>query len=216
MLKYADEFLNGITMYRLMLYELILLLFVAVFLSFLKVLPFEPVNLIFQASILISVCWGANKIFAHLFKAPANLESTYITALILFLIINPVRSYQEAVILVVVGVLAMASKYILATGKKHIFNPAAFAVFATALVLNYSAGWWIGNIWMAPFVILGGILTVRKLKRFDLVISFFCTSLAVFLFFAVWRGNSFLAFFSSYSGSSCIFLTSLKYVTYVR
>ena len=195
MLKYADEFLNGITMYRLMLYELILLLFVAVFLSFLKVLPFEPVNLIFQASILISVCWGANKIFAHLFKAPANLESTYITALILFLIINPVRSYQEAVILVVVGVLAMASKYILATGKKHIFNPAAFAVFATALVLNYSAGWWIGNIWMAPFVILGGILTVRKLKRFDLVISFFCTSLAVFLFFAVWRGNSFLAFF---------------------
>ena len=73
MLKYADEFLNGITMYRLMLYELILLLFVAVFLSFLKVLPFEPVNLIFQASILISVCWGANKIFAHLFKAPANL-----------------------------------------------------------------------------------------------------------------------------------------------
>ena len=195
MLKYADEFLNGITMYRLMLYELILLLFVAVFLSFLKVLPFEPVNLIFQASILISVCWGANKIFAHLFKAPANLESTYITALILFLIINPVRSYQEAVILVVVGVLAMASKYILATGKKHIFNPAAFAVFATALVLNYSAGWWIGNIWMAPFVILGGILTFRKLKRFDLVISFFCTSLAVFLFFAVWRGNSFLAFF---------------------
>ena len=63
----------------------------------------------------------------------------------------------------------MASKYIFTIEKKHIFNPAAFAVAVTALAFGQTASWWIGgNIPMMAFVIVGGLLVMRKIQRFDL------------------------------------------------
>lgn len=87
-------FLDGITMYRLMLYSLITLLIVAVVLSFLKILPFDTISLLFSAVFLIVTTWVNNKIFAKVFKVPTNLESVYITALILTLIITPVGNLR--------------------------------------------------------------------------------------------------------------------------
>jgi ferredoxin-NADP reductase len=66
----------------------------------------------------------------------------------------------------------MASKYIVAMRGKHIFNPAAFAVALTYFTINQSASWWVGDAPMLPFVLVGGLLVVRKMRRFDLVFSF--------------------------------------------
>ena len=71
----------------------------------------------------------------------------------------------------------MASKYIVAINKKHLFNPVAFAVAVTALTINQTASWWVGNAPMLPFVLIGGLLVVRKIRRFDLVLSFFFAAL---------------------------------------
>ncbi|TGQ26498.1 RnfABCDGE type electron transport complex subunit D, partial [Mesorhizobium sp. M00.F.Ca.ET.216.01.1.1] len=38
-----------------------------------------------------------------------------------------------------------------------------------------------GNVWLLPLVLLGGILVVRKLRRFDLVATFFGVALATIL-----------------------------------
>ena len=68
------------------------------------------------------------------------------------------------------SIWAMASKYVFAVDRRHIFNPAAFGVAASALLLNQPATWWIGgNLAMLPLVVVGGVLLVRKLRRFDLV-----------------------------------------------
>ncbi|NDE68258.1 oxidoreductase [bacterium] len=117
-----------------------------------------------------------NSVFAWAFNAPTNSESVYITALILVLIISPIASPHDTLffsLAVWASVWAMASKYIFAIGKKHMFNPAALAVAITALALEQSASWWVGTSIMAPFVLIGGILLVRKLIRADLVVSFF-------------------------------------------
>jgi len=51
---------------------------------------------------------------------------------------------------------------------------AAFAVALTALTINQSATWWIGgNLPMLAFVILGGLLITRKIRRGDFVLAFF-------------------------------------------
>ena len=64
----------------------------------------------------------------------------------------------------------MASKYIFTIGRKHIFNPAAFSVALSALILGQSATWWIdGNLVLLPCA-LGGLLIVRKSA--DLISSF--------------------------------------------
>ena len=94
---------------------------------------------------------------------PTNVESTYISALILALIITPLQSYNDLWFLGWAAVLAMASKYILGIKGKHLFNPVAFAVALTYFTINQSASWWVGNATMLPFVLVGGLLVVRKI-----------------------------------------------------
>ncbi len=172
MLKQIDDILNRITMYRLIVYYLAALLLTALILCYLKRLPFDPLDLLFTVAFLIAVCWLTNTIFARTFRVPANVESAYISALILALIIDPSKPSSQLWFLIWVGVLAMASKYILAIKRKHIFNPVALAVAVTALTINQSATWWGGTGWMLPVVAIGGFLIVRKTQREKLVIAF--------------------------------------------
>lgn len=176
-----------------MLYFLICLTAVATVLSFFKVLPFNFLNIIFSAVFITVVCSLTNKVFSKVFKVPTNLESVYITALILALILTPSRNSQDLILLAAVAFLSQISKYLVAIKKKHIFNPAAFGVALSALVLNYGASWWIGNRWMVFFVILGGFLIVRKIQRFNLVFSFFITYLVVILVNSVLKGNDLIS-----------------------
>ncbi len=182
MIKFIDDFLNGITMYRLMLYYLICLVGIAVILSLFGLLPFSPFSLIFSSLFLVILSWAANTLFAAIFRASTNIESAYISALILSLIVTPINFPSQLLFLFLLAVFAMASKYILAINKKHLFNPSALSVALTAVALGKGASWWIGTSSMTPFVVLGGLLILRKIQRFSLAISFTLIALAGILF----------------------------------
>src|SRR5574338_11055 len=92
MFVFIDNFLDQITMYRLVLYELIGLLIVAVVFGFLNILPYSSGSILFSVGVLLFVSLVANAVFAYVYKAPTNIESAYITALILALIITPFRN----------------------------------------------------------------------------------------------------------------------------
>jgi len=193
-MKVIDDFLNGITMYRLMFQFLVILLIIAVAYSFLGILPFNPISLILTSLFFVGVCWVANTWLSKIFKAPTNFESVYITACILSLIISPFKSINELPIFFGIAVIAMASKYILAINKKHLFNPSAVAVALTAIFLNFEATWWVGQMAMAPWVLIGGLLIVRKIKRFSLVLSFGLVAIVLSLFQGTFYLNSPLLF----------------------
>jgi glycine betaine catabolism B len=185
---YVDNFLNRITMYRLVLYYLILLWLIAFIFSIIGILSYDLKMLLLTLFLIIFFSWVTNKIFAWAYNAPANVESIWITALILALIITPISKTNIGSgiwFIFWASVLSMASKFILAIGRKHVFNPAALAVAVTAISINQSASWWIGNITMAPFVFLGGILLVRKLIRSDLVLSFLITAISISMLYSV-------------------------------
>lgn len=181
----VDTVLNRHTMYRLVLCYLIFLVLAAVALSLFGVLPFQPLDLLASLAILVIVCWIANSAFARVLKVPANTESLYITAFILALIITPQSAGHSLdagfMFLLWAGAWAMASKYVLAIRRKHIFNPAAVAVVLTAFTLNQAASWWVGTPAMMPFVLVGGLLVARKIGRLDLVLSFLAAACAVIL-----------------------------------
>jgi len=184
-LKFIDDFLNNITMYRLTLYCVIFLWLVGLIFSILGILPLNPINLLASLAVTFVVCVLENELFAKIFKAPSNIESVYITAFILASIITPFVSLNSFLFLVLVSVLAMAAKYILAINKKHVFNPAAAgAVIAALIMSNQSASWWMGTFAMAPFVLVAGLLICRKTKRFDLFLSF----IAAFFIFTIGYG----------------------------
>ena len=161
MLRKIDNLLNKITMYRIVLYSLIFMVLGATVLSFFKILSFDPILFLIGIVFLLIVCLISNNIFAAVFNAPMNVESAYITALILALIIDPMTKLGDFNIWMFffwVAVWSMASKYIFAIGKKHLFNPVAVAVVITSFAIGQPASWWVGTLAMAPFVIIGGLL----------------------------------------------------------
>ena len=182
-------------MYRLVLYYLIVLLVLAGVFGFFGYLPYHPMALLFSTVFILVVCWILNKFFAYMFDAPTNVESVYITALILALIISPIQGLGDVNFFTLAtwaSVWAIASKYILAYRKKHIFNPAAFGVAITALFLGFSATWWVGTGVLMPFVVIGGLLLVKKIRRFDLVLSFIITAIVLIFGYGVFRGTNLL------------------------
>ncbi|MGE5264755.1 MAG: FAD-dependent oxidoreductase, partial [Acidobacteriota bacterium] len=192
MLDFVDNVLNRITLYRLMLYYLIWLLGVAIALSAVGLLSYDPFAVLLSVGILLAVCSITNWIFSKTFHVPANAESTYISALILALIISPLSSLNDVGFLVWAGIWAMASKYIVAIHHRHIFNPVAFAVALTYLMINQSASWWIGSAPLLPFVLLGGLLVVRKVQRGRLVTGFLVTSVLTILLAEILTGGDWI------------------------
>lgn len=187
-MKYIDDFLNRITMYRLVLYYLIALVGGGIVASGLKLLPFSPFSLVISTCVLLFVSLVANEIFARVYEVPANVESVYISALILALILPTFKIFDDLPLLGWAAVLMVASKFILALRHKHFFNPVAIAVALTALTLDYSANWWVGSRVMLPLVLIGGLLVVRKIKREDMVLAFGVVALSTCIFLSSLHG----------------------------
>jgi glycine betaine catabolism B len=178
-----DTALNHITMYRLALYYVAGLLIVAFGFGFIGLVGNNPTALTFSAVIILAVCWITNRLFASLLHVPANAESAYITAFILALILPPVTAADLRGIagLMLASFVASASKYLLTIRHKHIFNPVAIGVAVSALALDQPATWWVGNLPLAPLVLIGGLLIVRKVQRFDMVGVYLGANLVVTL-----------------------------------
>ncbi len=185
MIKRIDDALNRITMYRLMLFYLVVLVGVAALLCFVKVLPYDRWVLVGTTAFFVVSCWTTNTLFTRTFGVPPNVESVHISALILVLIFTPPKALSDLIVLGWVAVLSMASKYILAIRGKHLFNPVALAAVLIALTPNKVASWWVGSAPLLPIVLFGGLLVVRKIRRFDLVASFLLAALGTVLVVSV-------------------------------
>lgn len=189
-MKFIDEFLDGITMYRLILYYLIILVILAAVMGMIGLLPFSPISFAISLCVILFFSMITNSLFARIFEAPTNQESVYITALILVLIITPPVNISDVVFLAWAGILAAASKYILALAKKHLFNPVAIAVVLTSYGFYQSASWWIGNSQLIIPVIIGGLLIVRKIQREDMIFSFLATTIFITGYVTVTGGGN--------------------------
>ncbi len=191
-MKYIDNFLNKITMYRLMLWGLMALAFVTVVFGFLGILPYGGVRLLISFFTFYAFCFFLNYIFANMFSVKWNVESNSITAGILFFIVYPVNSFSDFILFVVLSLVAMGSKYTIILHKKHVFNPAAFAVFAFGLAGSGLGIWWVGSkVMLIPVAILG-FLILRKVKRFTLFFSFFAVAAATILVYGTINGEGVL------------------------
>ncbi len=180
-------------MYRLVLYYLMVVLAGGIVLGALGIIPYSPLAIMFSASVFVLFSGIANEIFSRVFAATPGNASFYITALILTSIVTPVSpgDLQGTVLLAALAIWAMGSKYLIAIGKKHIFNPAAFAVATSGIFLAHSASWWVaGNTYLMPVIFFGGFLIARKIQRLDLVIAFFVSTLATVYFLSTGSGDA--------------------------
>jgi glycine betaine catabolism B len=179
-----DGVLNNFTMYRVIFYGLIVMSLFAVVMGLFGLLQYDGLDLLLSSFILTATCYVTNHLFAKIFKAVVNIESSFITALLLFFLMPPLKTVEGALLLVIAGTIAMASKYVLALHKKHIFNPVAVAAVALSFHPNTLAIWWIGTPIMLPVTAIVGFLVVRKIRRFTLFFAFLTTSYFAIMLFA--------------------------------
>jgi ferredoxin-NADP reductase len=177
-----DTFLNKITMYKLVLYGLCLLALVALVAGFAGGLIFTGVEMIVSLAVIFSASYVANIFFAYIYKAPTNVESVYITALILFFILEPSVTLSGILILIATSVIAMLSKFTFAIGKKHIFNPVAISTFIVSLLGGGAVIWWVATPALSIATIVIGLLIVRKIRRFSMVFAFILTAIVTLCF----------------------------------
>jgi Na+-transporting NADH:ubiquinone oxidoreductase subunit NqrB len=169
------DFLRRISVHRLMLYYLLALLAAAETCCVAAILPYRPLDLGFSAAVIAAACWAANWAFARAWAVKSSADSIWITALILILIITPFGPDDIHAIgyAVFASLWAMAAKYMLTSGRRNIFNPAAFGVALAALALGSSVSWWVGgSLYLLPVVIPGGVLIMAKMNVTEMLAAF--------------------------------------------
>ncbi|MDE2385521.1 MAG: RnfABCDGE type electron transport complex subunit D [Alphaproteobacteria bacterium] len=171
MLKPVDGLLNHITMYRLVLYYVGALLAGDFALGLFGLAQHDPAQLCFSVALIAAASWSVNRALALAFRVPANAESVWITAGIIALIMPPVAAgdVKGMLGLALASAAGIASKFLFAIYRKHLFNPVALGVVVSAYALDAPATWWVGGtVWLLPIVVAGGLLILRKVQRFEM------------------------------------------------
>ena len=172
LIRSFDSFLNRTTMYRLLIYSLSIILIGGFVVSYFDMTSFTIINLAISISLLSGACFVTNLMLSRAFEVPANHESSIITTLILACIVQPPETTERMWAVVLVGIIAMASKYLLAINRQHVFNPAAVAVLIVGAAGLLPATWWIATPTLAPIAAVVGACILRKTRHFQLFAVF--------------------------------------------
>jgi ferredoxin-NADP reductase/Na+-translocating ferredoxin:NAD+ oxidoreductase RnfD subunit len=167
-----DPFLDRYTTHRVTLLALLGVVLWALVLSLFGVLRYSAVDIAGGAVLAVAVAVAVNTAFARALRATTNLESTVITALIVALIV-PAGLREHSVFLAAASATAVASKFIVTVDKQHLFNPAAVALVALALLFpELAASWWVGTAVMLPAVVVCGAAVMLKTRHTGVVLTF--------------------------------------------
>ncbi|GAB3134904.1 FAD-dependent oxidoreductase [Marisediminicola antarctica] len=179
MTVWLDRVTGRVTMYRLVTLLLGITGIAALVLSLVGELFYTPLELIASAAVALASTVVANRVFALVFRTMPHLESSIITGLLLFFLFLPSLEPAELGTLAIAGVLATASKYLIAVRGRHILNPAAAGATLVAVLQLPSAGWWVATSSLLPVTLIGAFLVLYRTRRLTMGIVFVAVSASI-------------------------------------
>ncbi|MDF2993128.1 MAG: flavodoxin reductase (ferredoxin-NADPH reductase) family 1 [Microbacterium sp.] len=176
--------IGRVSMYRLVMSSLGLLAVIAIVLSFAGQIGPQPLEIVVSALVLAAACAATDLAAQSLLRMSRRLESSLITAAILLFVLRPTLEPLGLVGLVLAGVVASASKYVLAWRGRHLFNPAATGAAVLTIISVWapdlgSSAWWVGSPWMAGPVLVLGVLLLLRTDKLPIVVTFWVVAMAV-------------------------------------
>ncbi|MFH1854555.1 MAG: RnfABCDGE type electron transport complex subunit D [Candidatus Omnitrophota bacterium] len=114
-------------------------------------------------------------------------ESSIVSGLIIGYVLS---SDLEWWVIALAAVMAIASKHFIRFRGRHIFNPAALGIFLTTLLLGVFTQWKATYIWY--IIVPAGLYFTLKIRKFDIVLSYFAVSLILYGIQALMHGASFI------------------------
>ncbi|MET0590700.1 MAG: hypothetical protein ABWZ77_05950 [Naasia sp.] len=159
-----DRLTGRVPMYRLVSLSLLATLVLAVVLSAAGQLFYSPGALLASAAVAVVSTWVVSRLLGLAFDVPVHGESSVITGLIVFFLMLPTLDPLGLAIIGLVGLVAAASKFLIAWRGRHLVNPAAFGAFAVALTGLGAAGWWVATAGLLPLVALAAVLILWRTR----------------------------------------------------
>lgn len=183
-------------MFKLLRIPNVQMLIILLFIFSGSLFKFPPVQSLYVLTLSVFFIVLFDVVFTFLTKRKFALsDASFITAIIIALLINPSSSWYE---IASVCFIASILKHFLRPGKRHIFNPAASGLFFGSLLFNRSLILWQGasyqsllpfsfqNLIFFLFLLLPGFVSLIRVRRYVSIISF----LIVYSFFLVSQSSS--------------------------
>jgi len=164
-----NRLLGTVTMYKLVLLSLALITVTALALSLAGLLGYPPLTLVLSLVVAVASTVISSVLVALAFRVKPHTESAFITAFLLFFVLPPTTPLW---VMALAGVIASASKFVLAWRGRHIFNPAAIAATIVTLTGLTFSGWWVGTLYLTPVVAITAFLILFRTKRLTMGIVF--------------------------------------------
>jgi len=147
-----------------------------------------------QAFVLVGVAlwtqWIFSRASGRAVDLPVDLRSPLISSLSLCLLLRTDALWVAGA----VAATTIASKFLIRSRGKHVFNPTTFGL-ATALIVSdrawVSAGQWGTTAWAAFAMVCAGVLVVRRAERSDVTWAFLASYLALVFGRSLWLGDPF-------------------------
>ncbi|OIP77509.1 MAG: hypothetical protein AUK16_01770 [Parcubacteria group bacterium CG2_30_44_11] len=184
-MNYGRRLIDGITMYRVVIYALLTIAFAALTLSVAGVLAVAPLALVLSFLVITTGALLTHILMVYITQAASNIESSLITALILFLIVTPVQELHSLFVVMGLGAAAVGLKYVVRYRYRHIFNPVALVLVLASFFSYYGAEWWVGSRYLFPVVLLAALVVVAKTRRWELFLTYIISS-SIFVVIAFW------------------------------
>ncbi|MFZ8756831.1 FAD-dependent oxidoreductase [Microbacterium sp. HMH0099] len=176
--------LGRVSMYRLILGALALLTVISLALSVAGLVGPQPFEILASAVVLAAACLLTDLAAQTVLRMPRRWESSAITAAILLFVLRPTLDPLGLAGLVLAGVVASLSKYLLVWRGRHILNPAAtgatvLTIVSVAVPALGSSAWWVGSPWLAAPVLVLGVLLLWRTDKLPVVVVFWVVAMAV-------------------------------------
>jgi Na+-transporting NADH:ubiquinone oxidoreductase subunit NqrB len=143
-----------------------------------------------RASLILLSALATQYLCTYLWRLPAfDPRSALVSALSLCLLLRT----NQPVLASAAAVLAIASKFLIRRGDKHLFNPTNFSLVVLMLLSNQvwvSTGQWGSGVFLAFFLACLGGLVVHRAARSDLSLSFLGFYLLILMGRMFWLGES--------------------------
>lgn len=185
MRQWLDRVTGAVTMYKLVILLLAAIGLIALLLSlFGQLRSIGPLHLLASAAVVVVATNATNFAIAKVLRVPQHLDSSMITALLLFFVMDPRLDLVGLASIALAGAIASVSKYLIAVRGRHVLNPAAVGAFVVTLLLfagvsGFSyARWWVGTPYLLLPVAIGAFLVLYRTQKLTMGAVFLVVVLA--------------------------------------
>jgi ferredoxin-NADP reductase len=181
MRAFIEKSLGLLSMYKGLAFGLSSIWAFALVLTFFGVISYNSLALLASTVVLVGATVLSSCVCAWLFGVKAHVDSSIITGLILALIFSPTLELSGLLAMLLVGLIAGASKFIFVYKGRHIFNPVAIAAVIIGFTGLVSASWWVGTPPLVPIVLAVAAVSLYKTRRFGVAGLFLAVAVPILL-----------------------------------